>query len=346
MRFTPSSKADKKAIKKALHIHNKTYTYGVLGMKKLPFKTVFKKDLQFLFSDIFPQRAATYTLISSAVFMSGLVFYICDLKMNVNELNKECNNLIEMNVELSDNIEGMSLSVIELDQETKVKEEIIQKQKEEILEIENSIDDISSEKDATLKDILDMINKLDIFNTIVSRSDNLYSATNQIQEAKAIIKETLGDSEDANKLIDKLENEQEKIEDHRRRYPDYKPASGRLSSRFGYRRDPFTGQTRHHNGIDIAASTGTSVFSAAYGTVTSSGYETNAGNFVVVNHGNGYQTKYFHLSKILVTKGQIVNKGERIGHVGNTGRSTGPHLHFEIHLWGSLKNPLEFVYFG
>lgn len=344
MRFKPTSKADKKIIKKALQ--NKTYTYGTFGMKKLPFKTDFKKDLNFMFTDIFPQKSTAYAVVSSAVIISGILFYICDLKTSVDELNKRNQVLVEKNNQLNANLESVSNSIVELDQETKEHMELIQKQKEELTEIEKSYEDINSEKDAALKEILDMIKEYDIFSSLITRSGNFYSATNQIQEAKSIIQETLGDTEEAEELIAKLDKEKQKIEDYRRRYPDYKPVTGRLTSRYGYRRDPFTGQTRFHNGIDIGASTGTSVYSAAYGTITYTGYNSSSGNHIIVDHGNGFKTYYKHLSKILVKNGDVVNKGQRIGLVGSTGRSTGPHLHFEIHLYGSIKNPLEYVYYN
>ncbi|MDR3311757.1 MAG: M23 family metallopeptidase [Spirochaetaceae bacterium] len=113
----------------------------------------------------------------------------------------------------------------------------------------------------------------------------------------------------------------------------------RITSWFGYRTDPFTGTRIHHNGLDMGAPTGTSVRSAMSGRVASTGYSNIYGNFVIVNHGNGYQTMYGHLSKILVRQGQAVAQGGQIGQVGNTGRSTAPHLHFTVYRNGKLVNP-------
>lgn len=344
MRFRPSHKADKKIIKKALH--ERTSTYEPNGIKKIPFNSNQKIDFNLLFSDIFPQKSAAYAVVSSAVLISGFLFYISDLKMNVDELNRKNQLLIEKNNQLNSNLENITNSIVKLDQETKDHLEIIQKQKEELSEIEKNFEDISLEKDAALKEILDMIKNLDIFNSLISRSGSMYTATNQIQEAQLIIRETLGDTEEARDLISKLDKEKEKIEDYRRRYPDYKPVTGRLTSRFGYRRDPFTGQTTYHNGIDIGATTGTPIYSAAYGTVIYTGYNSSSGNHIIIDHGNGFKTYYKHLSKIEVKTGAVVNKGQRIGQVGSTGRSTGPHLHFEVHLYGTIKNPLEYVYYS
>ena len=265
MRFRPLNKADKKIIRKALQ--DRSCTYETNWIKKLPLNSDRKKDLNLLFSDIFPQKSAAYAIVSSAVIISGFLFYISDLKMSIDELNKKNQMLIEKNSQLNSNLENITNSIVKLDQETKDHLEIIHKQKEELSEIEKNFEDISSEKDAVLQEILDMIKNLDIFSGLISRSGNMYTATNQIQEAQLIIKESLGDTEEAKDLLAKLDKEKEKIEDYRRRYPDYKPVTGRLTSRFGYRRDPFTGETRYHNGIDIGAVTGTPIYSAAYGTV-------------------------------------------------------------------------------
>ena len=116
-----------------------------------------------------------------------------------------------------------------------------------------------------------------------------------------------------------------------------KPVSGILTSRYGYR------WGRTHTGIDIGAHTGTSVKSAADGKVTFAGWKGSLGNLVVVSHGNGVQTYYGHCSKILVSAGQSVSRGQVISKVGSTGRSTGPHLHFEVRVNGSSYNPLGYV---
>lgn len=115
------------------------------------------------------------------------------------------------------------------------------------------------------------------------------------------------------------------------------PASGYLSSSFGRR------WGRNHNGIDIAGSHGSTIKAAAAGTVTYSGWMSGYGNYVVIDHGNGYQTAYGHNSSLLVSKGQKVSQGQAIAKMGSTGRSTGTHLHFEIKKNGVFQNPLGYV---
>lgn len=116
--------------------------------------------------------------------------------------------------------------------------------------------------------------------------------------------------------------------------------SYRLSSRFGKRKDPISGVDSSHTGIDMACATGTNIFASLSGTVAYTGYSSVYGNYVIINHFDGYQTLYAHMSKILCKKGDYVNQGTRIGLVGNTGYSTGPHLHFSVYKNGKLVDPL------
>ncbi|MBQ7158047.1 MAG: M23 family metallopeptidase [Treponema sp.] len=120
-------------------------------------------------------------------------------------------------------------------------------------------------------------------------------------------------------------------------------AGWRLTSRFGTRKDPFTGVKSSHTGIDMACPTGTPIYAAMSGTVVYSGWSNIFGNYVIINHGNGYQTLYGHMSKILARKGQSVSQGTRIGLVGSTGYSTGPHLHLTVYKNGKLVDPLTLL---
>jgi murein DD-endopeptidase MepM/ murein hydrolase activator NlpD len=119
-----------------------------------------------------------------------------------------------------------------------------------------------------------------------------------------------------------------------------KPVRGRVTSRFGYRRDPFSRKRAYHTGIDIGIRAGAEVHAAREGTVAFSGARFGSGKVVILMHGFGYQTVYAHLSATRVSRGQKVRKGEIVGFVGDSGRSTGPHLHFEIWRRGKLVNPL------
>ena len=118
---------------------------------------------------------------------------------------------------------------------------------------------------------------------------------------------------------------------------------GWISSRFGARHDPFTGRKTSHHGLDFAAPEGSDVVAVAAGIVSYSGRRSGYGWVIEVNHGNGYTTRYAHNKKNLVTVGDRVDKGQRIGLVGKSGRSTGPHVHFEVILDGRRVDPAEFV---
>lgn len=126
--------------------------------------------------------------------------------------------------------------------------------------------------------------------------------------------------------------------------PTIWPSDSRLiSSGFGVRKDPFTSKASMHTGLDIDGDTGDSVYAAAEGKVIESGAHTDFGNYILINHTRGIQTKYMHLSKILVKKGQLVRKGEQIGLVGSTGRSTGSHLHYEVIKDNVKISPVPFL---
>jgi murein DD-endopeptidase MepM/ murein hydrolase activator NlpD len=116
--------------------------------------------------------------------------------------------------------------------------------------------------------------------------------------------------------------------------------TGRITDRFGANQSWRRGI--RHQGVDIGASTGTTVYAAASGTVSQATYNSSLGNFVTIDHGNGYSTLYAHASSLLVRAGQKVSKGEIIARVGNTGFSTGPHLHFEIRRNGTPVDPMQF----
>ena len=114
----------------------------------------------------------------------------------------------------------------------------------------------------------------------------------------------------------------------------------RWSSPYGYRIDPIAGVKSFHTGTDMACPTGTPILAAMSGKVTTTGINRVYGNYVIIDHGNGYQTLYAHMSKIIASKGQWVSQGTRIGLVGSTGYSTGPHLHFTVYKKGKLVDPM------
>lgn len=117
------------------------------------------------------------------------------------------------------------------------------------------------------------------------------------------------------------------------------PVTGTITSPFGWRSNPFGGAPEFHQGLDIAAPTGTTVTAAAGGTVIMAQWYGGYGNYILIDHGGGYSTGYGHLSAIYVSTGQSVQRGQAIGAVGSTGQSTGPHLHFEVRIAGKPVDP-------
>ncbi len=126
-------------------------------------------------------------------------------------------------------------------------------------------------------------------------------------------------------------------------FPSTWPIEGVLRSSFGGRSDPFSGEGAFHTGIDLAAPVGTSVRASADGVVVSAGWSGAYGKLVVVDHGNGLQTYYAHLSSFLVIPGEEVRRGQTIALSGSTGRATGPHMHYEVRLAGTPVNPYKYL---
>jgi murein DD-endopeptidase MepM/ murein hydrolase activator NlpD len=125
--------------------------------------------------------------------------------------------------------------------------------------------------------------------------------------------------------------------------PDKWPVSGRITSKFAYRIHPISGKRQFHDGLDIANDSGTKIVAAGSGIVTYSGWNGGYGRVIIISHGYGYKSVYAHNRKNLVEVGERVKKGQVIAELGNTGRSTGPHLHFEVYYKGNKIDPLKIL---
>ena len=143
------------------------------------------------------------------------------------------------------------------------------------------------------------------------------------------------------KIYDRVKGDIDRI----RHIPSIRPVSGGfLNSSFGYRQDPIDDIRRFHQGQDITVPTGTPIFAPADGVVKRAYYIGGFGNHIKLKHSSGYSTTFAHLSKIFVRHGQKIKRGDIIGETGNTGRSTAPHLHYEVHYRGTPKNPLDYFF--
>ena len=141
-------------------------------------------------------------------------------------------------------------------------------------------------------------------------------------------------------LLVQLEAKREKLVS----MPSIWPAKGWLTSRFGPRVSPFTGRRQQHNGLDIAAASGTSVYAPARGRVTFAGRKGPLGNSLVIDHGFGVKTIYGHNKELHVSVGDTVERGQEIAAIGSTGRSTGPHLHYVVEVDGKPRDPLDYIF--
>lgn len=187
------------------------------------------------------------------------------------------------------------------------------------------------------------------------KKEQLRKYSNTIQEKSSAI-------EEQKKLLEEQENELERLLEEQRKKiaeenaasDDYEgdtsgkyrwplPIAGRISSYFGNRTAPTAGASSYHKGIDIAIPVGTRVLATRAGKVVTATYSTSAGNFVGVYHGNGVYSYYMHCSSLSVEVGDVVSKGQQVALSGNTGISTGPHLHFAIYENGAYVNPLLYV---
>jgi murein DD-endopeptidase MepM/ murein hydrolase activator NlpD len=149
-----------------------------------------------------------------------------------------------------------------------------------------------------------------------------------------------GQSASLAELVHALEGKQQLLASS----PSIWPARGWLTSHYGYRISPFTGKPQFHAGLDIAAAIGTEVVATAEGRVVFVGKRGPMGNSVMIDHGHGVRTAYGHLKEARVRPGQIVERGTPIATLGNTGRSTGPHLHYVVEVNGRTKDPLDFIF--
>lgn len=228
-----------------------------------------------------------------------------------------------------------------------------QKQAKQLVEKDEKISAMIEKQDEYAKTISEFSSKYkqmtenyvdDNMNSITaSRGTSSRSFINDVSELKSILNNLQEINDSDNSILNELSDTETKLQTYIDAVPTLWPTSGRISSYFGIRSDPFNSSEKKHEGLDIAASTGASIKAAASGTVTFSDRNGNYGKCVIINHGNGISTLYGHAHELRVKVGQKVKKGDVIATVGSTGRSTGPHLHFEVRVNGTQVNPLDYL---
>lgn len=174
-----------------------------------------------------------------------------------------------------------------------------------------------------------------------SATDGESFSTPELSRIIARLDERLADREQQLRLLDTLIS--------RKKHEDDSFVAGRpitwgwLSSRYGYRSDPFTGRRTWHDGVDLAGREGSDIIAVASGVVTFSGERRGYGNLVEIDHGDGLVTRYAHAAELIAELGDVVEKGQVIALMGSTGRSTGPHVHFEVRRNGKSQNPEDYI---
>lgn len=251
-------------------------------------------------------------MISKATYIEKLAAYDKELLVNYQETREQISVLEE-------ELEGEQ-EVLEVAKETAEKEQanveelIIEKQQQ----IERYDSDIS-EKEALIKE----------YEESIAEQDATIASLEAAVEAEQKRLEALG------------KNSNVKYDGGMFTWPA--PSYTRISSDYGVRMHPILNVEKFHNGVDMAAPSGSPVLAAYKGTVVAASYNASMGNYVMINHGDGLYTVYMHCSALYVSSGATVNAGEQIGTVGSTGRSTGPHLHFSVRLNGNYVSPWNYL---
>lgn len=199
----------------------------------------------------------------------------------------------------------------------------------------NPVPDSARAKELETKLEIESVKRLKDNQLVASITNTLNSLTSRIETQK--------------KSYDEVEQLVKNKEQLLARTPAIQPVSNkdlnRIASGFGYRIDPVYKTTKMHAGLDFSAPQGTPIYATADGTITTSGNTGNGyGNHVIINHGFGYETLYGHMVRVKARNGQAVKRGEVIGWVGSTGKSTGPHCHYEVHKYGEKIDPIYFFY--
>ena len=281
----------------------------------------------FKFTSFYAKLIACFVILIAIFVSSGL--YISRMLEENKSLKQNINELYSTTIEQSKLLDSRSDEIQKLQDESASFKEVVNDKIEEFTESFNKITDQyleersqkisrSGERNETefTNDMRDLKSSLDSLSQLYSRSGR------------------------PNADLDAAEA---KIDEFMETIPTLWPVSGTITDEFGNRRDPFTRKLKFHTGLDIGADYGKSIKAAAGGKVISVDNVYGTGKTVKISHGNGITTLYGHCSKILVKEGQSVEKGEVIAKVGSSGRSTGPHLHLEVLIYGTPVDPLQYL---
>jgi len=287
---------------------NKRYTFMII-----PNSTDEIIRFSFSYKSLVSLASSSFIILICLIILSGRFFYV---NSSLSITRKNYSALQEENIYQQEKISSLS----------KISEEV-----------HNKLDNLVK-LEGQVMDLVGLENNLANNNhLLVSRSDFRTFLPDKNFEDDIDLLEVL--VEEQTSSMQKLIVDVEKQLAHLESVPNLRPALGRLTSGFGFRISPISRRREFHKGIDIANKSNSDIYSSAGGVVTFSGYNGSYGRMIMISHGNGYTTVYAHNSKNLVSVGDKVDKGDTIAKIGSTGRSTGPHLHFEIRLDGKPINP-------
>lgn len=297
-----------------------------LSIVLVPHSSSHVKVLKF--TSLYTKLIICFVLLT-AVFVGGGL-YISKM-VNINKaLKQNINELYSANTEQRKMIDEKSGEVDRLKNESAAFNKSVNDKIEDFTESFNKITDEYISERSSSKTNRSGDRTEAAFSGDIRNLKEILDSLNQLYDHTDISKANLTAAE--TKLAKYLET-----------VPTLWPTPGRITDEFGYRKDPFTRRTKYHGGIDIGADSGTSIKAAASGKVILAERTSGYGRAVKIDHGRGIITLYGHASKLLVKEGQTVKKGDVIAKVGSSGRSTGPHLHFEVLLYGTPVNPIQYL---
>jgi murein DD-endopeptidase MepM/ murein hydrolase activator NlpD len=288
-------------------------------------------------------------IIVTGLFLTGYFMQNnISLRMEISRIEKK---IEDKNIEIA---QLMGENEIQLDENSKLKRTIEDKNKiiyEKTQDIDKKLQELNDFKEYIIEYTnMGVGGSSQIYasrstadsNTNIRKLINPYDEIDEYEIGEEQINTYIGELEDSIEEFKVLTEKVEDRKDYIDSFPDLFPASGTVSSPYGYRVNPFDFKTKEfHSGIDIANSKGTQIFAAGKGRVVETSYNYLYGKYIIINHGYGFTTLYAHLTNIYCNDGDNVEKGELIGTMGSTGKATGPHLHFETRVGGKTVNPLN-----
>ncbi|MBU9712344.1 M23 family metallopeptidase [Evansella tamaricis] len=293
-----------------------------------------------------PGEAVRRFQLSKSLFVQSLVI-IGLLPLVITGLMFQMNHLANEKEVLYATIEEKDSTIKQKDNEIAGAKEEYSRLQEDVLDVQLTIEEFKAFESQLNELELEIPSEVE---DVITGSSGGMEFPESTEDTGSNVTSTLVDMKsELPKLINSFEQTVERIaeyEEKLRTTPTIFPAAeGRITSRFGNRRDPFTAWTRFHSGIDIAAPLNTPIYAGADGTVIHAGSNGGYGLTVMIKHSGTYETLYAHLNHIDVEVGDKVTKGDQIGGMGTTGRSTGVHLHYEIKRNGELIDPYTYITF-